>query len=261
MAYSRLTEGYWQIWTMQPDGSGAKQITFSASDKRYPVWAENGMALYYRTNNNEAYSIKLDSGLESRLLGSFGLNGGVLPSPDGSKLVFPRYRFEPKDSSRLWLADSDGKNTVMLTHEGGMQYEPSWSPDGEQIAYVSTHGPRTAEIFVVDADGKNRCRLTNNEAHDFLPSFSPDGQYIAYTSDITGDYEIWLMSSDGSGKRQLTNNKGIDTRPCWSPDGSKIVFTSRRSGRLQLWIMNSDGSGIRELTKGQPATDPAWRKE
>ncbi len=260
IALSRLTDSYWQIWTMKADGSNIRQVTTSPSDKRYPVWAEDGGKLLFRTNNNHVLSVDLDTSQENRLMDSFGLSGGIVPSPDGSKLVVVRYRNQPRDSSSLWLTTSGGKDSRMLTSDAGMQYGPCWSPDGKQIIYVDSHGYRTAELYIINPENKNKQRLTNNKARELLPVFSPDGKTIAYTSDETGNYEIWLMDPEGGNRRQITNSGAMDTRPFWSPDGSKIMFASNRGGELQIWIMNSDGSDPKQLTTGSPCMDPTWRK-
>ena len=261
IAFSRLTGDYWQIWTMQPDGKAAKQITTSPADKRYPAWGKDGQGLLFRTNNNQVFSVSLDAGEENRILATLGLIGRVVPSPDSSKLLLVRLKTQLRDSSALWLTTLEGKDSRILTRDAGLQYDPAWSPDGKRIAYISSHGYRTAELYTIASDGRNKLRLTDNKAIELLPAFAPDGKTIAYVSDVTGDYEIWLMDSNGGNRRQLTDNKGIDTRPYWSPDGNKIMFVSNRSGVLQLWIMNSDGSNPQELTAGAPSMDPTWRRE
>ena len=261
VAFSRLTGDYWQVWTMQPDGSQTVQITASPADKRYPCWAGDGRKLFFRTNNNQVFSLNLDSGEESIVLPTMGLNGGVVPSPDGTELLFPRFRTQVKDAANLWLTNSDGKDGRMLTRDAGLQYDPTWSPDGRQIAYISGFGYRTDELYIIDSDGKNKHRLTDNKAIDLLPAFAPDGRTITYVSDITGNYEIWTMDIEGGNRRQLTDSKGIDTRPCWSPDGKKKMFVSNRSRTQQIWIENSDGSSPRQLTTGLASMDPAWRRK
>ncbi|UCE98680.1 MAG: PD40 domain-containing protein [Planctomycetota bacterium] len=261
IVFSRLTGDYWQIWTMQPDGKATKQITTSPSDKRYPIWAEDGKKILFRTNNNKAFIVDVDSREEKKILESFGLIGSLSESPDGSRVVFVRYKDNFKDSSNLWISTPGAKMQKVLTRDTGLQYDPAWSHDGRKIAYVSGHGFQTHELYMVNPDGKNKCKITDNKALEVLPAFSPDGNSIAYVSDITDDFEIWLMDIDGSNTRQITNSSGIDTRPFWSPDGDKIVFVSNRSGQLQLWIMNKDGSSARQLTSGAPSMDPAWKKE
>ena len=261
IAFSRLTGDYWQVWTMQPDGSNLKQVTKSLSDKRYPVWKRDGRELFCRTNNNKAFSVNPDSGSEHQIIPSMALVGGIASSPIDDKLLLVRFRTQLRDSASLWLTTLDEKNSRILTRDTGLQYDPAWSYDGEKIAYILGHGYQTHELYIMDCTGKNKRKLTNNKALEVLPAFSPDGKTIAYASDITGDFEIWLMNVYGSNCRQLTNSKGLDTRPYWSPDGNKIMFVSNRSGKLQIWIMNNDGSNPEQLTTGAASIDPAWRRE
>lgn len=259
VAFSRLTDGYWQIWTMRPDGSNARRITSSLSDKRYPVWAEKAGRVYCRDNNNRLFSVDLKSGEEVQVLRSLGFSDGVVPSPDGNKVVVVRFDSQLRDCSSLLLTTSSGDNPRLLTRDVGLHYHPAWSPEGSRVAYIFGAGYRTDEVYAIDSDGSNKRKLTSNNAIELLPAISPDGKTIAYVSDIAGDYEIWSMNIDGSNQCRLTNSEGIDTRPCWSPDGREIMFTSRRSGQLQIWIMDSDGSNPKQLTSGAPSMDPAWR--
>jgi TolB protein len=260
IAFCRLTDNYWQIWTMRPDGSGQEQITTSLSDKRYPAWSKNGDALFYQTNNRQAFRMELTSGKEQQIFTSLGLIGAPVPSPRDDRFLIPRFRSQLMDTGNLWTVISDSSNAKRITMDAGLQYDPSWSSDGRRIAYIGGQGYRRHELYITDSDGKNKRRLTNNKAMEAVPAFSPDGKTIAYASDITGDYEIWLMDPDGANHRQLTNSEGIDTRPCWSPDGKQIMFVSNRNGTLQLWIMNSDGGNPQQLTDGLPRMDPVWRR-
>ena len=103
---------------------------------------------------------------------------------------------------------------------------PSWSPDGSQIAFDSDRDGNW-EIYVMDADGSNPTNLTNNAADDQRPAWSPDGSKIAFHSNRDGNLdEIYVMDADGSNPIRLTNNTDNDHCPSWSPDGSKIAFRS-----------------------------------
>lgn len=259
IAFSRLTEDYWQIWTIRSDGSEQRQVTTSLFDKRYPVWSPTGDELFFRTNNSQAFKVNIYSGEEEGILEDMGLVGGPIPSPNGDKLVFTRYRTQIKDSGNLWTALSNGEHGKLLTREAGIQYDPDWSKDGRQVLYVSGEGYRTSEIYIIDIVNRNTSRLTNNRDREAVPVFSPDSKKLAYSADTTGNYEIWIMNTDGSNRVQLTDTKGIDTRPSWSPDGKQIVFTSNRSGSLQLWLIDSDGSNPKQLTFRSQSIDPCWR--
>ena len=259
VAFVRLTGDYWQIWAMNPDASGAVQITKSDFDKRYPLWMPDGRTLLFRDNNNRVFTVDSISGVEKQILEDFGMVGGLAPSPDGDMLLAARFRTGLKDSSDLWLVSPDGKERTILTREGGLQSDPAWSPAGGLVAYISGRVLEAYELWVMKPDGAEKRMITDNTALELLPAFSHDGKKLAYASDVTGDYEIWVVGVDGRGEVRLTDSRGIDTRCVWSPDDREIMFVSSRSGSLQIWIMNSDGSNQRQLTNGAPSMEPAWR--
>ena len=72
-------------------------------------------------------------------------------SPDGRKIVFTAGDIDAGSASPLWVVSSDGTGLTQLTTDGANDYRPSWSPDGSQIAFVSTRDGN-AEIYVMHAD-------------------------------------------------------------------------------------------------------------
>ena len=208
-------------------------------------------------------------------------------SPDGRKIVFTAGDIDAGSASPLWVVSSDGTGLTQLTTDGANDYRPSWSPDGSQIAFVSTRDGN-AEIYVMHADGSGQTNLTNDPAHDDNPSWSPDGNTILFDSDRTecagtqifsmttsggsvtpliAGYnpewspsgtgflflrasQIWISSTtDGSSVRQLTTDANLHLTPGWSPDGSKVVFASSVSGSEEIWTVNAaDGAGATQLT-------------
>lgn len=254
---SRLTDDTWQIWEINLTSGRRKQLTFSPGDKRYPAWLPDGGVIYHATQH-ACYQVEGDTPGRP-VLQEFWPVGDVAWSPDGSRGAFSKYEVGVVDLANLWVSNGEGKEVNVLTHELGLQSNAAWSPDGSQIAYVHSHGYKSADIYLLNADGSGRLRLTDNEARDLLPAWSPDGGRVAYVSDVTEDYEIWVMKADGSDARQLTHSPGLDTRPTWSPDGKKMAFTSNRSGVLEIWIMNADGIDQKLLEHAEGGVcDPAW---
>ncbi|MDE0300623.1 MAG: hypothetical protein OXN17_18460 [Candidatus Poribacteria bacterium] len=95
---------------------------------------------------------------------------------------------------------------------------PSWSPDGQWIAYASRHIDALSQIYLVRADDVPRKeRLTRREPQKYNPTWSPDGKTIAYTS--TAPFEnrrIHLMTDKGIYLRQFREfGGGSDTHPDW----------------------------------------------
>jgi Tol biopolymer transport system component len=125
------------------------------------------------------------------------------------------------------MNSDDGSGVTRLTNNDNVHNtEPTWSPDGEKIAFARSELGGNDEIYVMNSDGTGQTRLTNNNASDWSsPSWSPDGTKIAFSSHREGG-EIYVMNADdGSYMTRLTVD-GFD--PTWSPDGTKIAFVSMR---------------------------------
>ena len=151
----------------------------------------------------------------------------------------------------IYVMDSNGENLVKLTNEPADDWNPNWSPDGSQIAFVSKrNNEQGAEqsIYIMNADGSN-VRQLNTMTDSDLPDWSPDGKAIIFTSNANGNFEIYIMKADGSNEpTNLTNSDAQDIAPVWSPDGRQIAWLSGDLGNKDLFVMNADGSNVRRLT-------------
>jgi len=158
----------------------------------------------------------------------------------------------------IWVMRGDGSDPRRLTDDPANDMDPTWSPDGKYIAFVSDRDGNK-EIYVMKADGTQPINLTRHPSEDWTPAWSPDGKSIAFASYRDGNWEIYVMAADGSNPKRLTRHNAADYAPCWSPDGQKIAFQSNRDGNWEIYVMNRDGSGLQRLTEDE-ATDssPAW---
>jgi len=151
----------------------------------------------------------------------------------------------------IWTMNPDGtdQRELTATMKGEQAQLPSWSPDGNQIAFVKfTAG--LAEIWVMNSEGTNQSRLTTTAPGPSMPAWSADGSRIAF-ADKTG---LWVIKVDGSDKIYL----GAFNSPSWSPDGTHLVVTDGQS----LRVIQSDGSGSTLLWSDNNQFDldwaPAW---
>lgn len=150
---------------------------------------------------------------------------------------------------RLEIADSDGENAFVALRSSEPIISPTWSPDGNKLAYVSFESKKPV-VYVQELATRKRVIAANFKGSNSAPAWSPDGRRLAIALSREGLTQIYSVSADGSDLKKLTQSNGIDTEPCYSPDGQSIYFTSDRSGGPQIYRMNGDGSGIRRITYG-----------
>jgi len=154
----------------------------------------------------------------------------------------------------IWVSDASGRHRRRLTHDGG--FDPTFSPDGSQIAYRLLLAADDGEIWVMDAAGGGMHDLVNDpDFSDWGPAWSPDGRLIAYDSNRRVGLAIWLMNADGSDQRIITHGHG--EYPSWSPDGTRITYAG--GDYYDIHVVDVSGSNDRAITKS-PAYDmgPAW---
>lgn len=147
----------------------------------------------------------------------------------------------------LQIADSDGERARTLIESTEPILSASWSPDGNQVAYVTFETGRPS-IVIQATDGSYRKRITNFRGINGSPVFSPDGGSLALVLSKDGDPEIFIMDLQTESLRRVTRHHAIDTEPSWSPDGKSIVFTSDRGGRPQIYRVELSTNFIERLT-------------
>jgi TolB protein len=159
----------------------------------------------------------------------------------------------------IYTMDSNGANQLRLTDDPAYDVEPSWSPDGDRIAFVSAREKRGLNIHVMDSDGRNLMELTK-ESSNTEPAWSPDGTKIAFIRVKRGTH-VWVMDADGGNQMQLTQ-LGSNYSPTWSPDGVRIAFVTRkRHGGPEIYVIDRNGNNEERLThdlekKGHPSWSP-----
>jgi Tol biopolymer transport system component len=164
-----------------------------------------------------------------------------------------RSREAPSDDSRF----GEGSLT-QLTTDPGYEGEPTFSPDGQTIAYVADRDGNF-EIYLQQISGGPALNLTRNPAQDIQPAFSPDGREIAFVSNrssrsdiihagpnlphVGGD--IWVMPALGGSARRIAENGNF---PSWTPDGSGLLYvhgTFRNTRIAQVSAMGGESRDIR----------------
>lgn len=147
----------------------------------------------------------------------------------------------------LYTADADGYQPQAVVTAQEPLISPTWSPDGNKIAYVSFEKKKPV-IFVQSMLNGQRYVLANFKGNNSAPAWSPDGNRLAIVLTHGANSQIYLINADGTGLQPLVKSAAIDTEPVWSPDGAYIYFTSDRGGSPQIYRVPASGGEVKRVT-------------
>lgn len=176
-----------------------------------------------------------------------------------TRIVFVSESGPKTDRKRqLAIMDQDGENMRPLTSSKDLVLTPRFSPNRQEITYMSFEGDQP-RVYLLQLETGSREVVGNFPGMTFAPRFSPDGQRVIMSLQQEGNANIYTMDLRSRTTTRLTSTAAIDTSPSYSPDGSQIVFESDRGGRQQLYIMGADGSGQRRISFGDGSySTPVW---
>jgi hypothetical protein len=181
------------------------------------------------------------------------LTTGAAISPDGRLVAYASDRANGRDLN-IYVQQIDGGGTLQLTNDGEANDEPTFSPDGSQIAFHSRRG--YGGVYEVPAIGGDRHLIAAGGRH---PRFSPDGQLMLYArvgseASFFGGWgaELFVQPLAGGAPVLITRAcSHVVAEAVWSPDSRHILATATCGGKLGLWLIDRDGATIRQTNGGQ----------
>jgi hypothetical protein len=225
----------------------------------------NGAEMLLVDSDSELYLITLAEnidGLETiRLTFNEAIDAYPSWSADGKQIVFNR----TDPGADIFLMSADGSGETNITESlDAMEWMPSISPDGKQVAFVLANSSSASQICVLNIDGVDRKCLTQFDNADRWPMWSPDGNKIAFLRPSYKPrggarylvYAVFVMNADGSELTQLTDylleSEWFDVERLlfWSPDGQQIAFPVFGPNTVGTYIVDVDGGGLSRFGEG-----------
>ena len=265
LVLARESDG--QIYRARSDGSGFTRLTRTGQNWG-PVWSPDGRRIAFIRDAAETQrrgNVWLMDADGSNLVQRTqnGVFGSVAWSPDGTRLAVSD---EGHYFSTLQIIDADGDDASVVVE--GQARSPTWSPDGQKIAFVRVSGDDCClAVWMMNADGTGQRQLTTPLAVGWLYgriAWSPDGLGIAYV-DGSG---VQIVRVDGSGSRRIvprwdlsldwTYEAGV-SGVAWSPDGKWLAVDVYAGGlqRTATGFLPVDGGTVQVPLRD--AYGASWR--
>jgi Tol biopolymer transport system component len=256
-------DGIWAVDPTRPDDPNS-QIQLSSEEGTPLAWSSDGSKLLVlrlasdpqaphplivlNADGTETYLTTIDVNTH----GGFPTGGSF--SPDGSQVIY-------SERSSIYVVDSQGGTPKRLFTTGRRwspscgcffphpwTFNPTYSPDGTQIAYADGIGDNSHQLRVMNADGSgSRVLVDEQQGHTTHNlAWSPDGEQLVFG--LGTNSGIYVVNADGS---ELTLVIPDGTYPYWSPDGSRISYQPCDAySQCQLQIADADGTYAVEFGYG-----------
>lgn len=281
IAFSSNRSGSYQIWALAVNSGDLIQITDIPGGACQPDWSPDGLRVAFTSpcrGNQDVY-------VESRIyvVNSDGSGLQVLPtglgssdaawSPDGHYLLYTQALDQIR--THIYRLDLETGESVYMTGEDKLNYDPVWSPDGSRFVFVSTRqGSYRLYIKENDPDAEALTLTRTADNYTSMPVWTTDGLQIIFVQrsaasgvfnqlyrvslDMLNISDILLYQQARVSEGQVLEQE-VD--PDIHPDGFRIAYESWPDGiNHDIWVMFIDGSNRTRVTDHEAVDfDPAWR--
>ena len=257
------------IWRLRVGENAAEEIVYAPEYLSSPEWSPDGRWLAYTADDGRTIQLRVlevATGRHSALTQGNSLNLDPAWSPDGRRLAY--VTTEPNGYFNIRVMNVEGGRAgssiaVTTDHRFGrdrlyvgdtdMHIEPTWSPDGRELIFVSNRGIALGSGAIwrapvePDVMTSGKARMIHKEETIFRtrPNWSPDGKRIVYSSYLGGQYNnLFVLPVIGGEPYKLTFGEFDSFHPRWSPDGEWVAYVSNENGLPELRLLRAWGGKL-----------------
>lgn len=259
-------DGYLQVWTINPDGSGRTQLTHASGTLTgQPSFSPDGKKIAY-IDDQHLITINTDGSGRTDLTPSDGAsveNSDPTWSPDGASIVVSRIDHDDATPQNdLYSIPADGgapQDLTSTTGSGENESQPAFSPLGDSIAYV-----RDGNLWTMNSNGTDQTDVGSGGGIGTVtdPAWSADGAQLSVTGNQGGsDSDFWTIADGTTTFYRLTNSSTLaENVSAWAPDDSKLVGSVevRNSDEPSLYLIDKSTGSATLIANTYLADDPDW---
>jgi serine/threonine protein kinase/Tol biopolymer transport system component len=249
----------WDIWRIQPSGSGLERLTFHHTRMAFPVMLDRRTLLYLATDQDGSgpwmYALDVERRIPHRISSGLETYTSLAASADGTRLVATIARTRTS-VWRMPLTEDRGSATAAGAPSLVSANAATPRLGADFLLYVSWRGTRQG-IWSL-SHGASREIWNSVKSHIIGgPTIAPDGGRIAFSVEEGEKTLLYAMAQDGTHARVLSDSFVLRGNPAWAPDGQSIVTAVVRDGEPRLTRIFLNGDPPLPLVS-EYSVDPVW---
>jgi TolB protein len=182
---------------------------------------------------------------------------GAVWAPAASNAAYPgkngRLAIEGDTRPGIWTVRPNGNRLTRVTGKKGLPFNPSWSPNGNWIAFT-----QFGDLRKMRPDGSHKTKLVSGVSSDISTniSWSPNGRRLVFNKKD----DLWTVKRNGKDAKRITKTPDAETAPSWSPNGGRIAFQFREdiTADLDLRLIKPNGTGRVSIPNTKNGMEPDW---
>ena len=274
IAFSSNRNGNWEIYLMNPNGSGQINLTHHPRSDLMPTFSPTGAQILFvstRDEGRDLYLMDPNGANVRRVFKEKAWRQSPAWSPDGRWIAYQKGN---SNDAELYIASMDDRVEHRIAWVGHADADPSWSPDGTEIVFVVNVpfirgiGPLSnTKLVFIDVQTRVEEAFLPEEPLPLMetPAWSPVGDVIAFSWGKLGlGQRSALFIADRNGrevKRILApvgDDAVVEMNPVWSPDGSELIYEYGVLLDRELFKTDLQGGDPERLTQQGVNKDADW---